>query len=181
MDKIIELAKKLLALSERGDDGEKDNAKQMLYAYLLKHNITIDDIKGVQRKDWLVQGIPKECRQIFINLVASIVGKNNQIWETQRATNFVVSFSDSEHIEFEDKWIQYKKAFKKEVAKLKFQQKKERKLLVDAFLHKHNLFSSSPSENSSAELTAEELEEIRQIIAMKNKMDNVDIFRKLNA
>ncbi len=41
MDKIIELAKKLKALSERGEGGEKLNADRMLKDLMNKHDISL--------------------------------------------------------------------------------------------------------------------------------------------
>ena len=44
--KILEKAKKLKELADRGVGGEQDNAKDMLEKYMAKHNITMDEITG---------------------------------------------------------------------------------------------------------------------------------------
>jgi hypothetical protein len=46
MNKIIELAKKLKALSTQGFGGEKINAEKMLQKIMVKHNLTIEDVAG---------------------------------------------------------------------------------------------------------------------------------------
>lgn len=44
--KIIDKAKKLKELADRGVGGEKENAKRMYEAYKKKHNLTDEDVKG---------------------------------------------------------------------------------------------------------------------------------------
>jgi len=44
--KILDTAKKLKELADRGVDGEMASAKVMLAKYMEKHNITIDEIEG---------------------------------------------------------------------------------------------------------------------------------------
>lgn len=46
MDNIKETLKKLQALSERGVGGEAVNAKQLLDRLLVKHNLTLEELKG---------------------------------------------------------------------------------------------------------------------------------------
>jgi hypothetical protein len=45
-NKILDKAKKLKELADRGIGGEKENAKVMLEKYMLKHNITMNEIQG---------------------------------------------------------------------------------------------------------------------------------------
>lgn len=44
--RIIDKAKKLKELADRGVDGEKETAQRMYDAYKKKHNLTDDDVKG---------------------------------------------------------------------------------------------------------------------------------------
>jgi len=44
--KILDKAKKLKELADRGVGGEQDNAKDMLEKYMLKHSIDINEIQG---------------------------------------------------------------------------------------------------------------------------------------
>ncbi len=45
-EKIIDKAKKLKELADRGVDGEKETAKRMYDAYKKKHNLTDEDVQG---------------------------------------------------------------------------------------------------------------------------------------
>jgi hypothetical protein len=44
--KILDKAKKLKELADRGYDGEKDNAKDFLEKYMKKHNIDMSELEG---------------------------------------------------------------------------------------------------------------------------------------
>lgn len=44
--KILDKAKKLKALADRGVDGEMESAKNMLTKYMEKHNITLKEIEN---------------------------------------------------------------------------------------------------------------------------------------
>lgn len=48
-NKLEEKLKKLLTLAERGIDGEKDNARELLEILLKKHGLTIEDIEQEDR------------------------------------------------------------------------------------------------------------------------------------
>jgi hypothetical protein len=44
--KILDKAKKIKELADRGVDGEQNSAKDMLARYMEKHNLTIEEIEG---------------------------------------------------------------------------------------------------------------------------------------
>lgn len=50
MDRIIDKLKKLLALAERGEQGEAENARRLLEAELRKHGLTFDDIREENKR-----------------------------------------------------------------------------------------------------------------------------------
>ena len=47
-NKIIELAKKIKSLAEKGKDGEKNAAKEKLERLCKKHNILDEEIESIQ-------------------------------------------------------------------------------------------------------------------------------------
>lgn len=55
--RIIDKAKKLKELADRGVGGEKDNAKRMYEAYKKKHNLTDEDVKGHEYSDDFINDI----------------------------------------------------------------------------------------------------------------------------
>lgn len=178
-DKIINLARKLLALSERGSEGERYNAKSMFDSLMLKHNLTLNDIVDNPRSLRLVIDVNKDMHQMFINLVASIVGKDFKVYQCNKKTYHKVEMSDNEFYEFNEKWFIYKKSLKKEINKLKLQHKKELILLQNAFINKHNLYSDRDGGKKINELTEEEIEEINNMIRMEDKMEDINILKKI--
>lgn len=52
-DKILAKASRLLAMAERGESGERDNARRMLNDMLDKHGLTLDELDDNQPKWWL--------------------------------------------------------------------------------------------------------------------------------
>ena len=54
-NKILELAKKIKALAERGKDGEKNAAKERLERLCKKHNISENEISiSEERKNYYI-------------------------------------------------------------------------------------------------------------------------------
>lgn len=66
---IIEKAKKLKALADRGVDGEKDNAKRIYTLYKQKHNLTDTQISGYTT-DTIYQ---KETREGSVFMIMAVV------------------------------------------------------------------------------------------------------------
>ena len=52
-DKILDKAARLLAMAERGEPGERDNARRLLGEMLDKHGLTMDELDDNQPKWWL--------------------------------------------------------------------------------------------------------------------------------
>lgn len=64
-EKYIALAKKLYELSKRGIDAEKQNAQNMLYALMKKHNISMSDLEAEKKE--------KRCFKYSLDHEASII------------------------------------------------------------------------------------------------------------
>lgn len=74
-EKMVELAIKLKALSERGIGGEKDNAIDKLKLIMNKYDISVDEIGNDLRRDFDFN-LKKDLPYKFISQVlASVVGK----------------------------------------------------------------------------------------------------------
>lgn len=58
--KILDKAKKLKALADRGVGGEKENAYRMLGLYMKKHNITENELKFHRNNEDTFKGLTKE-------------------------------------------------------------------------------------------------------------------------
>lgn len=69
--KIIDKAKKLKELADRGVGGEKENAKRMYEAYKKKHKLTDDDVKGHEYSE----DFRKEFANMTDEQILEVIGK----------------------------------------------------------------------------------------------------------
>jgi len=119
---------------------------------------------------------------MFINFTASIVGKDFRVNKCRGVGYWAVEMNDAEWADFSERWPVYRKRLKAEILKKKKQQRKELDLLVHAFISKHEMFSKDrePSDEDVKLPTDEELEEILQMIRMRDKMEDINFYKKLN-
>lgn len=182
-NKVLKLARKLKALAERGEGGEKENAKKMLDAYLAEHNLEMSDIEDepLILRDNVV--IYKQYRQLFINLIANIAGHEavkTQIREYRDGIHWQVKLTEQQWIEYKHKWVLYRRAFEKEYQKQLEQHKKEQKLLMDAFISRNGIYSSD-SKPVDRELTREELMELMEMIRIREGIEKTHVHRTLKS
>lgn len=180
-DRIVELARKLLALAERGVGGEKENAQFMLDELLAKHGLLITDIEPKTRTRRIVKGVTKDIKQMFVNFCASIVGSNIQINKYNGVGYFAVYMNDREWQEFEMKWPIYKKTLKSEILKLRKKHQTELKAIVSAFISKHSMYADDSEEDDRdiLDLTPEEIEEIIAMMQMKDKLSDINFNKQI--
>lgn len=179
--KVIDLARKLLALAQRGEGGERENAQNMLDLFLMKNGLTMSDIEPSTRTRRIVRDVTSDIRQMFINYCASIIGEDYCINKCQGRNYWAVEMTDVEWTKFSDEWPVYRKSLKREILNRKKKQKKELELLVSAFISKHRMYSNdSGSSKEEKPLTDEEIEEILQMIKMRDGMDDISFQKKLN-
>lgn len=72
MSKIIELAKKLKALADRGEGGEKVNAENKLQQLIKKYGITTEEIEGEQQHDYFFKIKTTRERKLWMQIVALV-------------------------------------------------------------------------------------------------------------
>lgn len=180
-DRIIELGRKLLALAQRGVGGERENAQSMLDAFLEKHGLTMTDIEPETRTRRIVTAVSADIKQMFINFCASIVGHKVVINRCVGRGYWAVEMNDAEWADFSERWPIYKKELKAEILRKKRQQKRELELVAKAFISKHNLYSTDREDDGEVSLpTAEELEEILEMLRIREKMKDLTFHKKLN-
>jgi hypothetical protein len=180
-EKIINLGKKLHALAMQGSGGEKENAQRMLDAFLFKNGLTLSDIEPSIRTERLIKNVNNDNVQMLINLIASIVGSDYKMYKCRAAKYRLVEMNDIEWMEFERRWNILRVELKREMLKKKREIQKQLKLVTTAFIHKHNLFSITKTENTEPQSfpTAEEMEEIMQMIRMKNQMKDINFYKEI--
>lgn len=168
-NKIIELAKKLHALAERGEGGEKANAEKVLRAFMAKHGITIETIIGEKRtwREFKAKG--KDKQQFLIQTVASVIGDFS--YKQDRET-FYIELTDAEFIEIDAKYEFYWKAYKEELD-----------LFYQAFVQKNRLWKKPSGERTQENkpLTAEEKARLLRMFQMMEGIEQKSIIKQIEA
>lgn len=128
-DKTKRRALKMLALAERGCDGEKETAARMLARILEKHGMTLDDLDTLDI-EWVRFDYNNEVeRQLLLNIISMVLAKNEfktARFEDQKMLD--VESNKPDAVEIQLMFDVYVKAFLVECEKL-----------LPAFVIKHQL------------------------------------------
>lgn len=171
MSKYIELAKKLKILSEQGVAGERYNAQKMLDNLIRKHNISFEQIES-EKKEQLVYIVKKSQARLFSQVVYSVLGKEYEVRVSiKHPTQKWVMSTKSQEIEIRLKFDFYWKAYQKQL-----------EIFYQAFLQKNSIFPDDPElKLKESELTEEEKERRRRIVAMAIGMEKEEFLKLLKA
>lgn len=108
-----ELIRKIKALAERGEGGEKENAQKLLAELMVKYNIKEEDIADEVIKDFDFK-IPKvfKAKELVSQVIYSVVGKeaedNKGLYICGAKRNkFIIKCTAAEFLEIEAKFKFY--------------------------------------------------------------------------
>jgi hypothetical protein len=155
-NKILDLAKKLYALSERGIGGEKENAANMLNNLMEKHSISLDDIIGeIKKKHFFI--VKLEQRKFFFQVVASVIGNIESYFELEgKKTKLGLMLTDADFIEISAKFEFYWKSYEKDM-----------KIFYSAFIQKNSLYRKKDESKEPIEDYIPTEEDFRMFEMMK--------------
>lgn len=173
MNKHIDLAKKLKALSEKGVGGEKINAEKMLNDLMKKHNLTIEDIEGENKFDYFLK-LKKEEEKLFnqivkrVNTEIPLYGEfpAKDIKAFKLKGNFLIKCTASEYVEIESMFIVYNRLYKDEL-----------NIFYRAFCTANDLLVTSKDARSVKDMTDDEYNDWLRATAMASKIKS-ETFRK---
>lgn len=174
MSKLLELAKKLKALADRGEGGEKENASRMLEELLHKHNIKLDDIEDDLISEYRFN-LTMDNERLFIQVAASVI-ENVKIFgingnkTARKYITFVIDCTLAQSLEVRAKFEFYKRAWEKDAD-----------LFFKAFIHKNHLAASSSKEDQEKELTPEEMADIYRMAQMMKGMDKHNFLKQIKS
>lgn len=180
-EKVINLAKKIKALAERGVGGEKENAIERLEFVMNKYGITSDDIEEVSKKSFdfeLPKDIPmKFIRQVLASIIGSIgkYGCSIYTYKYVRKRNYISYEIEAIEPEFFSEFI-----IKVELFWNNYQ--KESQVFYDAYIQANELYvkpEESDSKEVYKELTPEEKARIMKIQFMAQSIDKVKYRKQL--
>lgn len=164
-EKLLERAKKLLELSKKGIDGEKNNAEMFLSAFLSKHKIDINEIDDDQihsryfffRND-LEEVLLTQITKFVLNISEFMVFRNKKV----RRKHSVLKLRDIDFVEIEMLFEFYKPLLQDEFEKITI-----------AFCLANRLYSVNVDEKDDSETKPQSPEErarIKQILAFSQSI-----------
>jgi len=167
----IDLAKKLKALSLRGEGGEAKNAAEMLKALCLKNGIDISLLEEDEQKERRFATSSAEQRTFTVQVIASVVGRRDLFTiKRQKNSPLIVHMTDAEFLEtrmkidyFWPDWLEQKEIFRA------------------AYIQKQRLYTRESDQKrigDEIQLSPEEIERIKKILSMTGAIE-ARPFRKL--
>jgi hypothetical protein len=165
-EKIIETARKVLALAERGSPGEKDAAAAMLERMILKHNLKMEQIR-VLAKQYKFNFANRFERKIIVQTIASF---DLPVYHLVSDSKKYV-YTDCDEVTFHEvsaKINFYLKAWRDKVD-----------IFLDAFVEQNQLWRPSKDADADCEyvITDEMLAKYKKQMAMQQSMQP-DVFYK---
>lgn len=168
MDNIINLAKKLKALSEKGVGGEKVNADRMLKRMMAKHGLTIEDVEG-EKTNYAYFKVNLIQAQIFGQIVSSVLGSKFSTYTDKRKRGYrLLLITATQAIEIEMKYSFYWKLYKDEL-----------EIFRHAFIATNNIYDPDADKVDVGALTPEEQAEIRRVAQMAENIKRGEFRRQL--
>lgn len=183
--KQIQLAQKLKALADKGIDGEKANAQQLLQRYLNKNGLTMEDIDSeVVKSCYLNLGTESETAKLFKQIVASVLGNDGDCYYLNKQQ--LLAFKKARYVGFTSKsFVIHYKATESEkaeiMAKMDFyidEYRRQKSIFYSAFIQKNELYSN-PQRTEESDVEQDE-EEIKALIKMMRGFDKGQMYQKLN-
>ena len=166
--------KKLLALAERGEGGEADNARRILNRLLVAYGLTLEDLASDKRKRREFAYKTKDERTLFVMILTNLFGSKSEIF--QEATYdtkhklLYVDLTEIEYIDLSNMWTFFRPLFNRE----------RDRLLSDAtsaFIMKHSLYDSDHESTDSDEEI--DWARIERILELSRGMENVTYRKQL--
>lgn len=164
-DNILELAKKLNALAERGEGGEKANAQDRLKFIMEKYGVTFEMLEENKKSRFEFKAT-KENFKFYNQVISSVCGNidtfyyRNEINKVNRT--IIAEVTELEYIEIIEKFQFYWKKYQEDPA-----------LFYSAFVQKNHLYAKTTDkdEDSEEEVTKEE---IMRIMKLRKMMQGID-------
>lgn len=102
-EKLQAKIRKLMALAERGEGGERDNARRMLENMLRRHGLTLDDLQGDKREIRWFSCVGPFQRRLAQQILSKVTDSFDVAAYTskERRSQIGVEVTASEAIEFE--------------------------------------------------------------------------------
>ena len=166
--RVIELAKKIKALADRGIDGEQHNAVELLNSFLEKHGLTLADIESETRIDMHFK-CQKKQQQIMRQVFLKVLGTDAQIYGVQQSRyDFIIECTPAEKIEIEAMFGFYWAAYQRELERF------ER-----AFIMRHRIYADDGEGRKYEDLTQAEKDEFDRAQSLARGIEKSEYLKQI--
>lgn len=166
--------RKVLAMAQSGEAGERDAARNLLDRLLKGNNLTIDDINS-DEKDirWFTIGKGPDAKKLMMQIYFMVTGENETSYWTNRHYPGEVAFmvTKTQAADMETYFSVLMPALKKELTKA-------RDIAFSAFCLKNNVCSGKSSVDEK-KLSPEEIRRLVSISLYQNSMEPTPFRRQI--
>jgi hypothetical protein len=158
--------KKLLALSERGEAGEADNARMILEKLCRQYGISISDLLDEEKTKVYTFSIGRKSiyRILFGQCYAKVTHKKQIRMLRLSRDRVAIKLTALQYAELSSLFIWHQANFTKEFVEME-------KTFTDAYISKHDLYGSQKAANNE-ELTFEDLERLHKMLIMRETLSD---------
>jgi hypothetical protein len=172
IDKSLESKlRKLLILSERGIEGEKENASEMLNKLLKKHGLKLSDISDGSVENYWFKYKGKFQKKLLIQIIVATAGRNVAVGTNPAQRSAIgAEITKCQMLEVEILFSAYKVALEEEL-----------NFSLEAFVNKNNIFAANNGEEADREYTDEEIQRAKLMSERMMFMKKVEVHKQLTA
>jgi len=169
--KLIDLARKVRELAEKGIDGERDAAQKALERILKKSGLTIEDIEGEEKNRCYFSYRTANEENLLHQVIGSVTKESSYTVPANGNTKRVgYMMTVAERVEAELKYEIYRKLLKEEY-----------EIFYHAFVQKNRIYHPEGTTTDISEMTPEEKAKLRRIAEMADSIKKAQIHKQLTA
>lgn len=174
-ESLLDKLRKVLAIAQSGEAGERDAAKNLLDRLLADNGLTMDDLSDNRKeKIWLKLRRAPEMRSLMLQIYFMVSGESHvEYWECKATQEVAFMLTKIQAAQMRELYSVYAPALEKEL-------KKARDVATRAFLLKNDIGSGKVPE-SDRKLTPEEMRELLAVFAYAENINKTNIYRQIEA
>lgn len=177
-ESIKDRLRKIQALAEGGYAGEAEAAKRILESLCHQHGISMDDILDVDKvsRYRFNVGRSKIFLKLFVQCYSSITGKRKMAYGKVSGSDIILDLTAYQAAELANLFFWHKTNLKKDLDETQ-------KLILEAYINKHNIMrdkSNDPEgeEEDPVDLSSIDFEHLKKVLYMQKTL-NDNKYRKM--
>ena len=168
--------RKIAALAESGVGGEAENARSIMERICLEHGVSLDEVLAVEERERyrFEIGRNKIDLRIFTQCYARVTGKKSMSYRRMSRTAISVVMTAYQYAELSALFEWHKANFRREV-------ENQIDILFQAYIPKHRLSCkrSDDAPDDELNLSPEDIQRIRAIIAMRESLNDSNYYKQI--